>query len=72
MQHWSVKDSYTVKLYIVWILEFGYRMLNLNDTRFLFDFTYHLEDAKGFSAGKPSICYIQLLIQFDEFLRKLN
>lgn len=34
MQHQLVKDSYTVKLYLIGILEFGYRTLNLNDPRF--------------------------------------
>lgn len=48
-------------------------MLNLNDTRFFCAFTsYHVEDAKAFSAKKPCVFYIELSVHFDEFLRKIN
>lgn len=66
MQHQSGKDSYTIKLYIIWVLEFAHRMLSLNDTRSFCGFIpYHLEDAKAFSVGKTSIFYVQLSVHFD-------
>lgn len=65
IQHQPGKDSYTIKLYIIWVLEFVYRMLSLKDTRFFCGFIpYHLEDAKAFLVGKTSIFYIQLSVHF--------
>lgn len=53
------KDSYHCQV-VVWILEFGYRMLNLNDTRFVSDFTYHLKMLKFSQLGE------QLSVTFSE------
>lgn len=73
VQHRSGKDSYTIKLSIIWVLEFAYRMLSLNDTRFFCGFIpHHLEDAKAFSVGKTSIFSFNYQSILMEFLRQLN